>query len=125
MRCCEWRARYGRLPSSYDWSRTHAHRRGGEPLERLSAGEWPSASAVSGVYGSWKAARTAAANQIVQADDDRQLIGASFLTTGGSPGREVLAIANERARPCRSGSADRDSGPETLYTRRQVLSRGD
>jgi hypothetical protein len=25
----EWRARYGRLPSSYDWSRTHARRRGG------------------------------------------------------------------------------------------------
>ena len=27
-----WRARYGRLPSSYDWSRTHARRRGGEAL---------------------------------------------------------------------------------------------
>ena len=24
-----WQARYGRLPSSYDWSRTHARRRGG------------------------------------------------------------------------------------------------
>src|SRR6516162_6908467 len=23
----EWRERYGRLPSSYDWSRTHARRR--------------------------------------------------------------------------------------------------
>ena len=23
-----WRLRYGRLPSSYDWSRTHARRRG-------------------------------------------------------------------------------------------------
>jgi len=63
----EWRARCGQLPSSYDWSPTHAHRRGGEPLERLSAGDWPSASAVTGVYGSWKAARTAAADQIVQA----------------------------------------------------------
>ena len=67
----EWRARYGRLPSSYDWSLTHAFRRGGAPLQRLNAGDWPSASAVSGVYGSWKAARTAAANRIVQADDDR------------------------------------------------------
>ncbi len=67
----EWRARYGQLPTSYDWSRTHARRRGGEALARLSAGEWPSASAVSGVYGSWKAARTAAANQIVHADEDR------------------------------------------------------
>jgi AraC-like DNA-binding protein len=66
----EWRERYGQLPSSYDWSRTHAHWRGGEPLERLSAGDWPSASAVSGAYGSWRAARTAAANRITEADED-------------------------------------------------------
>ena len=65
----DWRARYGRLPSSYDWSRTHARRRGGEALERLSAGDWPSASVVTAVYGSWKAARAAAAKQIVQAGD--------------------------------------------------------
>src|SRR6478609_10383322 len=26
----EWVERYGRLPSSYDWSRTHGRRRGGE-----------------------------------------------------------------------------------------------
>src|SRR6201995_466271 len=30
----EWRTRYGRLPTSYDWSVTHARRRGGEALER-------------------------------------------------------------------------------------------
>src|SRR5450755_5161843 len=42
----EWRARYGRLPSSYDWSRTHARRRGGQALERLSNGDWPPASVV-------------------------------------------------------------------------------
>ena len=35
----EWRARYGRLPSSYDWSRTHARARGGEALARLAAGD--------------------------------------------------------------------------------------
>jgi AcrR family transcriptional regulator len=90
----DWRARYGRLPSSYDWSRTHAHRRGGEPLKRLIVRDWPSASAVSGAYGSWRAARMAAANEIVQADDD-----------GPSPERrssrhaagwrEVSAIAEE------------------------------
>jgi hypothetical protein len=56
----EWRARHGRLPSSYDWSRTHARRRGGEALERLAAGEWPSASVVADVFGSWAAAREAA-----------------------------------------------------------------
>jgi AraC-like DNA-binding protein len=52
-----WRARHGRLPSSCDWSRTHARRRGGQALERLREGEWPSASVVSDVYGSWATAR--------------------------------------------------------------------
>lgn len=35
------------LPSSYDWSRTHARPRGGEALERLARLEWPAASVVS------------------------------------------------------------------------------
>ena len=52
-----WQAHYGRLPSSYDWSRTHARRRGGEPLERLKSGQWPSPSVVSALFGSWEAAR--------------------------------------------------------------------
>jgi AcrR family transcriptional regulator len=52
-----WHARYGQLPSSYDWSRTHASRRGGDALVRLSEGEWPSASAVTSLYGTWAAAR--------------------------------------------------------------------
>jgi AraC-like DNA-binding protein len=56
----EWVDRYGRLPSSYDWSRTHARRRGGEALRRLEADEWPPASVVTSVFGSWAAAREAA-----------------------------------------------------------------
>jgi hypothetical protein len=32
----DWRERYGQLPSSYDWSRTHARRRGGEALGAAS-----------------------------------------------------------------------------------------
>jgi len=59
----EWRARYGRLPSSYDWSRTHARRRGGEALVRLAEGEWPSGSVVTDVFGRWAAAREAAAGE--------------------------------------------------------------
>ncbi len=59
----EWRARYGRLPSSYDWSCTHARRRGGEALARLADGEWPSASAVVDIFGRWATAREAAASQ--------------------------------------------------------------
>ena len=65
----DWRRRYGRLPSSYDWSRTHARRRGGEALERLSTDDWPSAGVVTAVYGSWKAARAAAAEQVIQTGD--------------------------------------------------------
>lgn len=56
----EWRARYGRLPTSYDWSRTHALRRGGEALKRLAEREWPAASVVTDVFGTWAAARAAA-----------------------------------------------------------------
>ena len=50
-------ARYGSPPSSYDWSRSHASRRGPEALARLQDAEWPPASTVSEVYGSWAAAR--------------------------------------------------------------------
>jgi AraC-like DNA-binding protein len=57
----EWRRRYGRLPSSYDWSRTHAKRRGDAALKRLNEREWPSASVVSELFGSWREARGVAA----------------------------------------------------------------
>jgi hypothetical protein len=65
----EWRDRYGRPPSSYDWSRTHAQRRGGDALARLSDGDWPSPSVVTGVFGSWTAARAAAATTVAEAGD--------------------------------------------------------
>ena len=55
-----WRNLHGRLPSSYDWSRTHARRRGGEALERLANREWPSAAVVTDVFGGWGVARAAA-----------------------------------------------------------------
>jgi hypothetical protein len=59
----EWREQYGKLPSSYDWSRTHARRRGGAALERVARGEWPAASVVSGLFGTWAAARSAASGE--------------------------------------------------------------
>ncbi len=65
----EWRARYGQLPSSYDWSRTHARRRGGGALERLSAGDWPSGSVVSRVFGGWVAARAEAVAHADRVED--------------------------------------------------------
>ena len=55
-----WHEVYGRLPSSYDWSVTHARRRGGEALERLSVREWPSPAVVTDLFGGWSAARAAA-----------------------------------------------------------------
>lgn len=58
----EWRRRYGRLPTSCDWSRTHARRRGGEALGRLADGSWPAASVVGRVFGSWAAARARASD---------------------------------------------------------------
>jgi AraC-like DNA-binding protein len=92
-----WRVQHGQVPSSYDWSRTHARRRGVEPLERLSTDDWPSAGVVTAAYGSWEAARAAAAKQIVQTgDDDRRstVAGASFLTTRGRPGERSSPIAD-------------------------------
>ena len=76
----DWRRRYGRLPSSYDWSRTHARRRGGEALRRLNHGCWPSASVVTAVWGSWSAARRAVGDAVnsarqASATDGRREVG--------------------------------------------------
>jgi hypothetical protein len=59
----DWSARYARLPTSYDWSRTHARRRGGEALERLRSGDWPAASVVTRLFGTRAAARATARRQ--------------------------------------------------------------
>jgi len=56
----DWQERYGALPSSYDWSETHAQHRGGEAIARLNAGEWPAAATVGELYGSWQAAKAEA-----------------------------------------------------------------
>jgi len=121
----EWRARYGRLPSSYDWSRTHARRRGGEPLERLRTGDWPSAGVVAAAYGSWKAARAAAAKAIVQAGGDDRRSREGVVPDDTRPaGREVIADRRPNAHDCAgSGRADRDSGPETLYLEGSAVQR--
>jgi AcrR family transcriptional regulator len=62
----DWRERYGRMPSSYDWSRTHARRRGERVSQRLAAGHWPSASIVSALFGTWAGAREAVARARVR-----------------------------------------------------------
>jgi hypothetical protein len=52
-----WYALYGFVASSYDWSGTHARRRGGAPLERYESGDWPSGSVIHRLYGSAAEAR--------------------------------------------------------------------
>jgi hypothetical protein len=55
-----WHELYGRLPTSYDWSRTHARRRGGQALDRLANDDWPASSVVTARFESWRSARAAA-----------------------------------------------------------------
>ena len=82
----EWRSRYGRLPSSYDWSRTHARRRGGDALARLAEGEWPAASVVTRLFGTWSGARAVAAEERT-----REPVSAASLF-----GRESISLPKPR-----------------------------
>jgi hypothetical protein len=52
-----WYACYGFVASSYDWSGTHAGRRGGAALERYQSGDWPSGSVIRRLYDSAAEAR--------------------------------------------------------------------
>jgi AraC-like DNA-binding protein len=81
----EWRGRYGRLPSSYDWSRTHARRRGGEAQARVASGDWPSASVVSVLFGRWELARVAATSP--QRSGGRRFVIAD---SAGEPSRQRI-----------------------------------
>ena len=60
----EWQRRFGWLPTSYDWSATHARRRGGEALGRLAVRRWPPASVVGPLFGTWAAARSLASADV-------------------------------------------------------------
>ena len=52
-----WYERYGFVASSYDWSGTHARRRGGTALARYESGDWPSGPVIRRLYGSAANAR--------------------------------------------------------------------
>jgi hypothetical protein len=56
----QWAELYGRAPSSYDWSRTHARRGGAQALRRLERGDWPAAATVNTLYRTWVNAVAAA-----------------------------------------------------------------
>jgi hypothetical protein len=55
-----WYDRFGFVASSYDWSGTHARRRGGAALERYQSGSWPSGPVIRRLYRSHAAARSEA-----------------------------------------------------------------
>jgi hypothetical protein len=84
-----WLRRYGRLPSSYDWSSTHARRRGGQALERLAGGEWPPASVVTRLFGTWSAARAVAAQRVEATTREAASAASSF-------GRESIPLPKPR-----------------------------
>jgi hypothetical protein len=52
-----WHARYGSPPTSYDLVGLSREQARPDALARLQDAEWPGASTVSEVYGSWAAAR--------------------------------------------------------------------
>ena len=85
----DWRERFGRLPSSYDWSSTHARRRGGDALARLAEGEWPAASVVTRLFGTWSAARAVAAQRAGEMTREPASASSSF-------GRESISLPKPR-----------------------------
>ncbi|MHB1568566.1 MAG: helix-turn-helix domain-containing protein [Solirubrobacteraceae bacterium] len=84
-----WIELYGKLPTSYDWSRTHARRRGEEVLARLAQREWPAASVVTRLFGTWSAARAEA----VERSGDRTRQPAMEATLFG---RESISLPKPR-----------------------------
>jgi hypothetical protein len=63
----EWQVLFDQVPSSNDWSRTHARPRGRDALARLALEAWPGASVVTDIFETWAAARAAASGQDVEA----------------------------------------------------------
>jgi hypothetical protein len=111
----EWRLHHGPLPSSYDWSRAHAQRRGGAALRRLNSGEWPSASVVGHVFGSWQEARDAAWTEGRERSLARS--GDASATTGSLIGSCVST--HDQCPSCRI------RGTVELYGREQGVSLSD
>ena len=104
-----WQDRYGRLPSAYDWSRTHARRRGAQALERLDDGDWPPASVVGDVFGTWEGARAAARADTSPRERSPAATDPLLGRRGGGPGRSRSIFAHSPrpawSRPGTRGSA--------------------
>ena len=93
----EWLDSYGKLPSSYDWSRTHAKSRGNVAIERLGDGERPAASVVSQLFGTWKEAREAVAGEAGTSTAAAKFWGMPGIPSG-RPDGTLYATATARSR---------------------------
>ena len=77
------------VPTSYDWSSTHARRRGGDALARLAQEEWPAARVVTRLFGTWSAARAVAAQRAGEMTREPASASSSF-------GRESISLPKPR-----------------------------
>jgi len=66
---CAWWARFSVEPTSTEWNRTHAARRGDDAIQRFVSGRWPTSTVIVRLFGSWArfavAARSRAASKSV------------------------------------------------------------
>src|SRR6478672_11813168 len=104
----EWRARYGRLPTSYDWPATYARRRAGAALERLVRGEWPAGGVVTRLFGTWAAARRAAVRVAAAVTGERSSVSLSRL------GTQARCVPNPPESSAQSANPTKDELTPTL-----------
>jgi hypothetical protein len=111
-----WYERYGFVASSYDWSATHARRRGGAALERYQSGHWPSGSVIRRLYGS-------------AADARADAFPSSKSRTAAVVGMDVSPHCRERpasgAEPSRDGRSDPGTGGGAAVSRAWMVNRHD
>lgn len=49
----DWLARFSSEPTSTDWNRTAASRRGGQAVTRFTSGRWPTSSVIVRLFDNW------------------------------------------------------------------------
>ena len=83
----DWSERHSVEPTSTDWNRTLAFRRGGEAVERFSAGKWPSSSVIVRLFGNWGSFVAAAHDAVNSRACTADVANESEAERGGTPVR--------------------------------------